>query len=118
MKKILTAIIIALTLGASCASANEAKYFKVTKDSPNLGGVVGNTAVYIYPGNDISGLTNDVQMKMLTNYTKKTICGKEGTRKLVADFGLKVLYIYPSKGLKSAVMVTVTNCDGYVPAKK
>lgn len=119
MKKILTAVIIALTLGAACANAesNESKHFEVTKSSQNLGGVVGNTAVYIYPGNKLNRLTTELQLKMLTNYTKKIICSKESSRKLVTDYGIRVLYIYPTKDFKTATMVSVTNCDGF-PAKK
>ena len=119
MKKIVTAIIIALTLGASLAYANEAKHFVLAKTSQYIGGIIGDTVVYIYPNSDASnGLTTNSKLKILTSYAAKTICGNKDSRKLVTDLDMNVFYIYPSKDFKSVLMITIDNCDRYVPSEK
>jgi len=112
MKKILSIVAVTAMIATS-SFAEEANNFTFNKDNGSIGGIVGNTVVFIYKGkNDTAKIKDPLKLKILTQIAKKGVCESKETRSVIEALGANVLFIYANDNLDQATMVNIDNCNG------
>lgn len=114
MKKVLS-VLSAVAIMATTSFAAEGKHF--TKlDNGAIGGLIGNSAVFIYKKNDAANIKDPVKLKLLSNIAKKNICTTKNTRSIIDTLGTNIIFIYLDNN-DGATIVTIEDCSG-IPAPK
>ena len=116
MKKI-TKIALGLLLVSSAlwADSASAKHFKTKGDT--VGGIVGDTAVFVYTNNSAGDIDGESKLSMLKNIARNQICSSPDLREAVDTLNLKVMYIYMNKK-GDATILKVNDCNGIEKPKK
>ena len=88
------------------------------KKAQQVGGIVGNTAFFMYPNNDAANVKDPTTLNAMAALAKKQICQGKDTRMLVEEMGLQVMFVYPNKKDGSVTVLTIESCDDTKGIKK
>lgn len=114
MKKVLSLLsIIGLVVTMSSAS-NQAKMLKANELGVT-GGIIGDTAIYIYHKELSKKINEDFQVEQLKQILIKKVCNDKSTRRIIEESKIKAMFVY-NKNEKDAIVVSIDNCEG-VPTK-
>jgi hypothetical protein len=105
-RTIYTLLSSAIIFGANAA---DGVHLKINKDD-FIGGIVGSQAVFLYKNNDAAAITDPDKLKLMANILKKEICNDKDMRSVI-ESGISAIFIYPTKNMDAATIVTVENCD-------
>jgi len=116
MQKI-TKLALWLLLASSTlfAESTYSKYFQGKNDT--VGGIVGDTAIFVYTNNSAGDINEESKLSMLKNIARKQICTSLELRDVVDTLNLKVIYIYMNKA-GDATILKINNCNGIEKPKK
>ena len=115
MKKTAAGILIfGLVHALYAASGASAAHFSSPKgkQAQQVGGIVGNTAFFMYPDNEASKVKDPTTLNAMAALARKQICQGKDTRMLVEDMKMQVMFVYPNKKDGSVTVLTVDNCKG------
>jgi len=108
MKKIILSL-IALAMTTSLFAANAAERFNI--QNTQLGGIIGDTIVFIYKDNEASVVTDKTKLKLMSRKLEQQLCSDQSTRDLIVNNKFKVLFIYPTNSLESVNILSVDSCS-------
>ena len=109
MKKIILSL-CALAMTSSLFAANSAERFYI-KNNTQLGGIIGDTIVFIYKGNKASKVTDKTKLKFMSRKVEEQLCSEKSTRDLIVNNKFKVLFIYPTNSLESVNILSIESCS-------
>ena len=111
MKRIL--VVMLMIIGFfGVAQANEIAYFKYSKSTQAIGGIVKDGYLFIYPGSSDT-LFNQVESSdksVIKNMLVKTLCKEKVFRDSVNKNHIKVTYIYINKSQDKSLILKVDHC--------
>ena len=88
------------------------------KKAQQVGGIVGNTAFFVYPNNDAANVKDPTTLNAMAALAKKQICQGKDTRMLIEEMGLQVMFVYPNQKDGSVTVLTIESCDDTKGVKK
>jgi len=81
------------------------------KDASQVGGIVGNTAFFLYNKNDAANVKEPKTLNTMAMIARKQICEGKDTRMLVNEMKMTVMFVYPNEKDGSVTVITVSKCD-------
>ena len=112
--------LLACAEGLFATSGASASHFSSPqgKKAQQIGGIVGNTAFFMYPNNEAANVKDATTLNAMAALAKKQICQGKDTRMLVEEMGMQVMFIYPNKKDGSVTVLTIESCDKAKEGKK
>ncbi len=110
MKRILTLAATLTLCAGSLLASNSAKHFEPEKKDGYVGGVVGNSIIYIYRNAEAAKISDKMQLMMLKDIAKKQICEQKDTRSVIEDSKLSVVFIYEDIKTGKTTIVYLDSC--------